>query len=329
MEDLAVRTERLTKIYSRRHIALNGVTLNVPRGSSLGILGQNGAGKTTLVKLLLGLQVPSAGKVWILGQRMGPNAATLRRRIGYLPAEPKFPPGMTPIDYLDYIGQLTGLVRRVRRPRLAAMLRAVDLNRSSGEKIAHFSTGMRTRLAVAASLLGDPDLLIWDEPSHGLDPEARRSMLDLMLQLAQSKTLLLCSHQLTDIQAVCQQTIVLHEGQMIFNGALGDLQQSLRPSDIEITLIGDKKGVADAMQTIQAIDEIASAKVNKNVLSLTIKTGASHATGLANVLVTLADHGIEMTNLHVSGGQTERAIAGLLREEGRRGLTRAYEPLAG
>src|SRR4051794_3758044 len=113
----AVLTESLTKIYQHRHIALNCVDLAVDRGAVLGILGQNGAGKTTLVKLLLGLQAPTAGRVYILGRHMSPNAAALRSRIGYLPADPRFPHGMTAIQYLDFVGRLHGLLRKTRRPR--------------------------------------------------------------------------------------------------------------------------------------------------------------------------------------------------------------------
>lgn len=323
--ETAIRTESLTKIYHQRQIALNCVDLSVPRGAVLGVLGQNGAGKTTLVKLLMGLHVPTAGRAYVLGQLMTPNAAALRRRIGYLPADPKFPAGMTPIDYLDYVGRLGGMPRAVRRPRLAALLGAVDLLRSSGEPIDRSSTGMKTRLAIAASLINDPEILVWDEPSQGLDPQARQSMLQLMKSLAESKTLLLCSHNLLDIQEVCTQSIVLSEGQIIFNGPLEELKGAFRPSHIEIAIVGDKKEIADVLKSIQGFEELESCKLQKNVLILDIRAGSSHATALANVLVSLADHRIEMTDLRISGQQTERAMLDLLTQEGRRGLTRAHQ----
>lgn len=324
-----INTESLTKIYHGRQIALNCVDLQVEAGTVLGILGSNGAGKTTLVRLLMGLQVPTAGKVTILGQRMGPNAAALRRRIGFLSGDPKFPPQMSAIDYLDFVGRLSGLTHRYRRPRLASLLRAVDLLRVAGDPIRGYSAGMRTRLAIAASLINDPELLIWDEPSQGLDPEARRSMLQLMRNLSESKTLLLCSHNLTEIQDVCTRAIVMHQGQIIFNGELEELQASLRPSQIELLLAGDKKEIATATKTIQQLDELESCVLNRNQMTLVIKAGASHATALANVLVTLADHKIEMSNMRVSGPQTEQALAELIMEEGNRGLTRAHQPVAG
>lgn len=324
----AIKTEGLTKIYRGRQIALNGVDLEVAPGTVLGVLGQNGAGKTTLVKLLLGLHLPTSGKVFIFGKRMTPNSSLLRQRIGYLPSDPKFPEGMTAIRYLDFAGRLAGLTHAVRRPRLAMLLRAVDLLKVSGEPIRDFSTGMKLRLAIAASLINDPEILIWDEPSQGLDPEARRGLLQLVHGMAEQKTLILCSHNLQDVQEVCSQAIVLHEGQVIYNGALEDLRGKMKSSMVEIAIVGDKKGITEAVKSIQGFEELESCTLNKTMLTMKIKSATSHATALANVLVTLADHHLETTDVRFLGHQTELALIELKREEGSRGLTRAYKPNA-
>src|SRR5918911_5365684 len=125
--DLVVETYKLTKIYQNRQIALNDVTLRLEPGTVLGLLGPNGAGKTTLLRLILGLHRPTAGWVKAFGKKMTPNAASLRRRIGYIPTNPQFPRGMTPIVYLDYMARLFGLPAGVRKPRLASLIRAVNL----------------------------------------------------------------------------------------------------------------------------------------------------------------------------------------------------------
>src|ERR1044071_9874886 len=169
--ELVFETYKLTKIYQNRQIALNDVTLQIEPGWVLGLLGPNGAGKTTFLRLTLGLHRATAGWVKVLGKKMTANAADLRRKIGYIPTNPQFPRGMTPITYLDYIGRLFGLPGDVRRPKLATLIRAVDLLPHSGDSLAHFTPGMTARLAVAASLINEPDLLIWDEPTHGLDIE--------------------------------------------------------------------------------------------------------------------------------------------------------------
>src|SRR5437870_3366391 len=239
--DLVAETVRLTKIYQHRQIALNDVSLRIEPGTVLGLLGPNGAGKTTLVRLLLGLHRPTAGWAKVFGQRMTPNAADLRRRIGYIPTNPQFPHGLTPITYLDYMARLFGLPADVRKPRLASLIRAVDLLAVSGEPIAGFSNGMTARLAVATSLINEPDLLIWDEPTHGLDPEAHRSMLDLIETLSREKTLVVSSHNLSDIDEVCNHAAVLSRGQLIYCGSLQDLKGRMRRNHYELDLEGDQK----------------------------------------------------------------------------------------
>lgn len=326
MTEPAVRTENLTKVYSPRHLALNHVSLELEPGTVLGILGPNGAGKTTLVKLLIGLQRPTSGRVYIFGRRMSPNAGMLRQKIGYMPADLKLPENSTPIDFLDYVGRLSGMVRADRRNRLGYLLRATDLTNDASRPIRVLSTGMRTRLAIAASLIHDPELLIWDEPSHGLDPEARRSMIELTGQLAKSKTIILSSHQISDVQTLCTRALVLDRGEVVFNGDPSELSKSGLPSQIEIDLRGDKKEIAEAFKSIQEFEELASAKLTKTLHQIDISPRSSHATALANVLVTLADHKVEMADLRVSGGSTETAIASLLKEDSNRGLTRAFRP---
>ena len=248
--DLVIESYKLTKIYQNRQIALNDVTLKLEPGCVLGLLGHNGAGKTTLLRLVLGLHRPTAGWVKVFGQTMGPNSANLRCRIGYIPTNPQFPRGMTPISYLDYIARLFGLTAEVRKTRLATLIRAVDLLNVSGTRIDNFSNGMIARLAVATSLINEPDLLIWDEPTLGLDPEARRSMLELIKTLAREKTLIVASHNLSDIDEVCNHAAVLSRGHLIFFGSLQDLKGRMRRNHYELDLEGDQKAITRALQAI-------------------------------------------------------------------------------
>src|SRR5208337_5517042 len=141
------------------------------------------------------------------------------------------------------MARLFGLPAEFRKPRLASLIRAVDLLGHSGSSIAGFSNGMTARLAVATSLINEPDLLIWDEPTHGLDPEARRSMLDLIKTLGKEKTLIVSSHNLSDIDEVCNHAAVLSRGQMIFCGSLQDLKSRMCRNHFELDLEGDQKSV--------------------------------------------------------------------------------------
>lgn len=325
---VTIRTESLTKIYGERHIALNCIDLAVEKGSVLGVLGQNGAGKSTLTRLLLGLHSATAGRIWVLGKRMTPNAASVRRRMGYLSGNCQLPQSMTPIKYLEFVGKLMGLRRASRKQKLAQLLHAAGLLHVAGTAIRVLSGGMRTRLAIAASLINEPDVLVWDEPTQGLDPSARAELLALMKSLAGTKTLLVCSHHLADLEAICDSVIVLHQGQVIFRGRVDELKGSTKPNRVEIGLAGDRKVVADAVRTIHDLDDLENCSLNRSVLALELGNKASAATVLANVLITLADRKVEMTDLHICGSPAEKAIGELVLQEGRRGFTRAHQTVA-
>src|SRR3954447_14213154 len=272
--DLVVETYKLTKIYQNRQIALNDVTLRIEPGCVLGLLGPNGAGKTTLLRLILGLHRSTAGWVKLFGQTMTPNAASLRCRIGYIPTNPQFPKGLTPITYLDYMARLFGLPAEVRKPRLASLIRAVDLLGASGDIINGFSNGMTARLAVASCLINEPDLLIWDEPTHGLDPEARRSMLELIKTLAREKTLIVSSHNLGDIDEVCNHAAVLSRGHLIYCGSLQDLKGRMRRNHFELDLEGDQKAITKAASTIKGIADFKSVNLRQRRLELHLNDDA-------------------------------------------------------
>jgi ABC-2 type transport system ATP-binding protein len=324
--DLVVETTRLTKIYQNRQIALNDVSLRIERGWVLGLLGPNGAGKTTFLRLCLGLHRPTAGFVKVFGKKMTPNAAVLRRRIGYIPTNPQFPKGMTPISYLDYMARLFGLPRDVRKPRLASLIRAVDLLAGSGNTIAGFSNGMTARLAVAASLINEPDLLIWDEPTLGLDIEARRSMLDLIKTLAREKTLILSSHNLSDIDEVCNHAAVLSQGKLIFSGSLQDLKGRIRKNHYELDLDGDQKAIAKAVSTLKGHNEVKAAQLLQRRLDLRLNEEAPNTAVLGHVFHVLNENKVTLISIRSVGQQTEQAFLDLVEKEESKGFTRLYQP---
>ncbi len=323
--DLVVESYKLTKIYQNRQIALNDVTLRIEPGCVLGVLGPNGAGKTTLLRLILGLHRPTAGWVKVFGKKMTPNAAELRRRVGYIPTNPQFPRGMSPIMYLDYIARLFGLPADARKPRLASLIRAVDLLAVSGEPIAGFSNGMTARLAVAASLINEPDLLVWDEPTHGLDIEARRSMLELIKTLSREKTLIVSSHNLSDVDEVCNHAAVLSRGQLIYSGSLQDLKGRMRRNHYELDLEGDQKAISKAAQAIKGFADLQSVQLRQRRLELRMSDDAPNTSALANVFMTLADNKVTLVSIRSVGQQTEQAFLDLVEKEESRGFARAYQ----
>jgi ABC-2 type transport system ATP-binding protein len=232
---------------------------------------------------------------------------------------------MTPITYLDYMARLFGIPADVRKPRLASLIRAIDLLGASGEPIAGFSNGMTSRLAVAASLINEPDLLIWDEPTHGLDPEARRSMLELIKTLAREKTMIFSSHNLSDIDEVCNHAAVLSRGQLIYSGSLQDLKGRMRRNHYELDLEGDQKALTKASQVIKGMQEFKLVSLRQRRLELRLADDANNASALANVFMTLADNKVTLVSIRSVGQATEQAFLDLVEKEESRGFARAYQ----
>jgi len=318
----AIRTERLTKIYGQRLIAVNDMNLEVPQGCVFGLLGPNGAGKTTTLRLLLGLQRPTAGRAEVFGKVCGPNAVGVRSQIGYLPTNPRLPGNLHPIEYLDLLGRLLRLRREVRKPRISALLRAVGLLGATEQRIRTFSTGMCTRLGIAASLVGDPPLLIWDEPTAGLDPSARRFTLDLIRELGKTKTIVIATHILGDIDQICDHLGVMHEGRMIFTGSMQDMKRRLRHDAFTLELEGDNENLLRLAQEASRLEGIEARIGPGETLVVGIAEGRSRSGALAEVLKAVDACNLSLQAIHSGRNATENAYLQLLQEDEAHGFGR-------
>ena len=209
--------------------ALDGVSLDVPQGEVLGLLGPNGAGKSTLLRVLATLQRPDTGSVTIAGVDAIHAPGEARRHLGYLPQEFGFPPALSPLELLDHFALLKGLEQRAtRREAVAAMLERVNLWQDRTRPVKTLSGGMKQRLGIAVALIGAPDVLIVDEPTVALDPAERHRVHDLLLELAEERAVLLSTHLVGDIDALCHHAVVLHRGRVVRAGAPAALAGALR-----------------------------------------------------------------------------------------------------
>jgi len=318
----AIRTQHLTKIYGSRVIAVNDLTLEVPAGSVYGLLGPNGAGKTTTLRLLLGLHRASAGTAEVFGRRCGPDAVGVRQKIGYLPTHPSFPGHVRPVEYLDLVGKLSRIPPHQRKPRLTSLLRAVGLSGATSQRIRSFSTGMRTRLGIAASLLADPPLLIWDEPTAGLDPAARRFTLDLIRELSAQRTILVATHILGDIDQICDHVGVMHEGRMIFSGSMREVKQRLRRDDFHLELDGPADQIARLARQAADLDGITAVVRDTYTLAVQVAEGGNRAAALAAVLKLIDSNGVSLQTIGSGQNETEHAYLQLLQEDHAHGFRR-------
>jgi len=320
--DLAIRTEHLTKIYGSRLVAVNDMTFEVPQGTVFGLLGPNGAGKTTTFRLLLGLQRATAGRAEVFGNPCGPNALAVRRLIGYLPTHPQLPGHLRPIEYLDVLGQICRIPREVRKPRLVSLLRAVGLLGTTAQPIQTLSTGETTRLGIAASLVADPPLLLWDEPTAGLDPAARRFTLDLIRELGKNRTVVVSTHILSDIDQICDHVGVMHQGRMIFSGPMQDMRRRLQRDDFSLELEGPEADIQRLAGRANALGGVRALLRAGNTLVVQACAGRSRAAVLAELLTLVDGAGLSLQAVHSGLHETEDAYLQLLQEDQSHGFQR-------
>ena len=219
-----VRVEGLTRQYPRM-TALDDVSLTMGDGV-VGLLGPNGAGKSTLMRILATAMAPDRGALTVLGHDplTAAGQRAVRRRLGYLPQNPGFHNGFTAYAFVEYVALLKEYAdRRARRAEVDRVLAAVGLRDERHRKIRKLSGGMRQRVGLAAALLGDPALLILDEPTVGLDPQQKLRFRELVATLGEGRTVLLSTHQTEDVMTVCQRVIVLDRGRVRFEGAPTEL----------------------------------------------------------------------------------------------------------
>ena len=222
-----IQTVELTKVYKdfwrrARVKALDGLNLEVTKGEVVGLLGPNGSGKSTTVRLILGLLFPTRGLVRMFGR--SPNQVDVKKLVGYMPEESHLYEYLNAEETLDFFGRLFGLTRSERRRRTDALLEMVGLERARRRALGEFSKGMARRIGLAQALVNDPDLLILDEPTTGLDPLGAREIKDLIVTLKKrGKTVLLCSHLLADVEQVCDKVCILYGGQTRAEGRVSDL----------------------------------------------------------------------------------------------------------
>lgn len=243
---MSLQVDSLTKLFPGAR-AVDGLSFAVGLGEVFGFLGRNGAGKTTTLKCALDLVKPTAGEVRIFGLPASDPAA--RRRVGYLPEFPVRYPYMTPRAFLVFAGRLFGLKREQASQRAAELLARVELTDAADRKMAGFSKGMLQRVGLAQALVNDPDLLLLDEPTAGLDPLGHHLVKDIIREMAaKGKTVVVSSHILAEIEQQCNRVAIIDRGRLV---AEGDLQTLLKPTNVvEVELAEAPAGIRDTLANL-------------------------------------------------------------------------------
>lgn len=244
--------------------ALNEISLEVPAGSSFGLLGTNGAGKTTLFKILVGLTQPDSGEVWVGDQRVSTAGTTLRDHIGYLPERVGFPNHLTGREALQFQSQIRGLPGSSRISEVLDMVGLTD--EAANRSVAGYSNGMRRRLGLAGAIIGNPEVLLLDEPTAGLDPQGVREFHNIIRQIQDQSnvTVLMASHVLSEVERLCDEVAILHNGAALAIGSVDDIAGSaavtirLRPKTPEgVSELKDRLADFGDLQSTQEVIKIA------------------------------------------------------------------------
>ena len=249
-----ITLENVTKSYGRLY-ALREVSFTVPPGKITGLLGPNGAGKTTALNLMTGYFPPDGGRVLVAGMDMAKRPGECKRKIGYLPEKPPLYDEMTVWDYLCFVCDLRDVLPGGRARHVEEILSICGLEGERGRVIGHLSKGFRQRVGIAQALCGNPEILILDEPTVGLDPRQVVEIRELIRALAQDHTILFSSHILSEVQQLCDSAIILHEGRMIrsldLKGPEGSGQVRMK-----IRARGKEKELMPAIRSIACVRKV-------------------------------------------------------------------------
>ena len=273
--DAAIDLRDVTKVYrGGRVAALQGVSLRVGRGEVFGLLGPNGAGKSTLIKIMMTVVRPTTATGTLLGERVGHKPALAK--VGYLPEHHRFPRYLTGRQTLEFFAALSGVDRPTRRRRAAELAEVVGMAAWVDRRVGEYSKGMMQRVGLAQALVNDPDLVLLDEPTDGVDPVGRRDIRDVLLHLrARGKTVFINSHLLSELETVCGRVAIMVGGRIARQGTMAELTVDRERYEIEVVPPADPAALWSAVAAV--------------VPDHTLATGAAVTVGPALVTAATAD----------------------------------------
>ena len=299
--DLVVRTEHLTKHYGKL-VAVDDLNLEVHRGQVFGFLGPNGAGKSTTMSMILGLIAPTSGNIEIFGLSVKNNLADILSKTGAVMENPGFYPYLSGWDNLKVFASISC---NVTDNRIKEVLKLIDLVDRAQDKFSGYSQGMKQRLAIASALLHDPEFIIFDEPTNGLDPAGMKEIRELIIRLGhEGKTIFLNSHLLHEVEQVCDHVAIIKKGKVIASGAPDDL---IKHGDILQIRVTD---IDKAVALLNGEDWVSS--INREGDLLILKTPAKRATDISALL---AKNGVFVSEMKARDDSLESIFLELTKEE--------------
>lgn len=300
-----VEVKQLTKRF-KSITAVNDISFQVERGEVLGFLGPNGAGKSTTMKMITGFLSPDQGSVFIQGKDCEQHPIAAKRTLGYLPEGAPLYGDMSARLFLEFVGKIRGIQGAELDQRLTEVVDKVNLESVLDQSIETLSKGFKRRVGLAQAILHDPDVLILDEPTDGLDPNQKHEVRNLIKAMAPQKAIILSTHILEEVDAVCTRAIIIADGIVVADGDPGELEaQSSQHNAVTLSVRAQSEnGIAETLSALDGVEEVQSSTNHEGVLQFYVrsKNGASiieHVSGAAH------QHGWLVEEMHVERGRLD------------------------
>ena len=313
-DNIVISTSRLTKAFGKL-VAVNDLHLQVMRGDVFGFLGPNGSGKTTTIRMLLGLIRPTAGRAIIFGMDNAYQLPEILQRIGAIVETPVFYPYLSGKDNLHAVAAASGMVSgSASNRRVEEVLEIVELGSQAKDAFRHYSLGMKQRLGIGAALLSDPELVLLDEPTNGLDPAGQFEIRQLIQRLSTlGKTIFISSHFLHEIQQVCNRVAILQKGNLIKQGSVNELLQQSEQIVVRLNTIDETEQALRLLQqtSVEGLPWIARVQKDTNKQNLPILRIDAPRARSAELNALLAQHHLFAAEIHPQEGSLEELFLGL------------------
>jgi len=279
---MPVVVKQLTKFFGETK-AVDNLSFEVRSGEVVGFLGPNGAGKTTTMRIITGYISPTGGTVEVNGKDVRKDPYAVRRQIGYLPEENPIYPDMDVIDYLEFVAQLQGVPKKDMPKRIREVITTFNLTDVKHKDIGQLSKGYRQRVGLAHALVHDPPVVILDEPTSGLDPNQVFEFRNFIGRIAKNKTVILSTHALPEVQAVCNRVIIIGKGKMLADSPIADLEKKIRGREVVLLAVERAGGVTvetaqrslEALENVEAVVPISGSTEGENTMSFYIESRRS------------------------------------------------------
>ena len=253
--NVLIEVQNLVKKYGD-HTAVKNISFKVDSGKIYGFLGPNGAGKSTTMNIMTGCLAATDGKVIINGHDIFEEPKEARRSIGYLPEQPPVYMDMTPIEYLTFVGKAKGVKGETLENQISDVMKRTGIDDVANRLIKHLSKGYRQRVGLAQALIGDPEVIILDEPMVGLDPKQIIEIRELIKSLGENHTVFLSSHILSEISAICDYVMIISDGKLVASDTPNNLSKRMSGTTLDITVKGDEETVVASIRKIKAVESV-------------------------------------------------------------------------